>query len=85
MYNQFELLKAETEDHSSDEYLAGLSQLPKKYPSSEYNAYILFEIANFYLNKAANEDAKAFEKKKTATDKALSVLMALKMGAPTAM
>lgn len=74
LYNQFELLKAETEDHSSDEYLAGLSQLSKKHPSAEYTAYILFEIANFYLTQAANEEPKAFEKKKTATDKTLSVL-----------
>lgn len=74
LYNQFELLKAETNDTTSDEYLAELSQLSKKHPSAEYNAYILFEIANFHLNQAANEEPKAFEKKKTATDKALSVL-----------
>lgn len=74
LYNQLELLKAETDDNSSNEYLAELSQLSKKHPSAEYTAYILFEITNFYLTQAANEEPKAFEKKKTATDKALSVL-----------
>lgn len=74
LYNQFELLKAETNDTNSDEYLNELTALSKKYPTAEYNAYILFEIANFHLTKAANEEPNAFDKKKTATEKTLSLL-----------
>src|SRR5690606_10783275 len=71
---QFELLKAETTDTNSDEYLNELTALSKKFPSADYTAYILFEIANFYLTKAANEEPKALDKKKIATEKTLSVL-----------
>ncbi|NLN32219.1 MAG: TonB-dependent receptor plug domain-containing protein [Flavobacteriaceae bacterium] len=74
LYNQFELLKAETNDRNSDEYLNELIALSKKFPTTEYNAYILFEIANFHLTKAANEEPKAFDKKKVSTEKTLSVL-----------
>lgn len=74
LYNQFELLKADTNDTNSDEYLNELTALSKKFPTAEYNAYILFEIANFHLTKAANEEPKAFDKKKAATEKTLSVL-----------
>ena len=74
LYNQFELLKAETNDTNSDEYLNELTALSKKYPTAEYTAYILFEIANFHLTKAANEEPKAFDKKKASTEKTLSVL-----------
>ncbi len=74
LYNQFELLKAETNDTNSDEYLNELTALSKKYPTAEYTAYILFEIANFHLTKAANEEPNAFDKKKTSTEKTLSVL-----------
>src|SRR5690606_13316054 len=74
LYNQFELLKAETNDRNSDEYLNELIALSKKFPTAEYNAYILFEIANFHLTKAANEEPKAFDKKKASTEKTLSVL-----------
>src|SRR5690606_12188076 len=74
LYNQLELLKTDTNDTDSDEYLNELTALSKKFPTANYNAYILFEIANFHLNKAANEEPKAFDKKKTATEKTLSVL-----------
>lgn len=74
LYNQFELLKVETNDTNSDEYLNELIALSKKFPTTEYNAYILFEIANFHLTKAANEEPKAFDKKKASTEKTLSVL-----------
>src|SRR5690606_17739962 len=74
LYNQFELLKAGTNDTNSDEYLNELTALSKKYPTAEYTAYILFEIANFHLTKAANEEPKAFDKKKASTEKTLSVL-----------
>jgi len=74
LYNQLELLKAETIDTSSDEFLVGLTDLSKKYPSANYTSYILFEMANFYLNKAANEEEKAFAEKKNWTEKALSAL-----------
>ena len=74
LYNKFELLKVEIKDRSSDEYLNELTALSKKFPTAEYNAYILFEIANFHLTKAANEEPKAFDKKKAATEKTLSVL-----------
>lgn len=74
LYNQFELFKAETNDRFSDEYLNELIALAKKFPTADYNAYILFEIANFHLTKAANEEPKAFDKKKASTEKTLSVL-----------
>src|SRR5690606_28971427 len=74
LYNRLELLKAESQDVFSDEFLVGLTDLSKKYPSANYTSYILFEMANFYLNKSANEDAKAFSEKKNWTEKALSVL-----------
>ncbi|MGB6083655.1 alpha-2-macroglobulin family protein [Moheibacter sp.] len=74
LYNQFELLKAEANDRFSEEYLNELIALSKKFPTTEYNAYILFEIANFHLTKAANEEPKAFDKKKASTEKTLSVL-----------
>jgi len=74
LYNALELLKAETNDVFSNEYLTELNQLSEKYPSANYTSYILFEIANFHLNKSANEEPKAFVKKKEQTEKALSVL-----------
>lgn len=74
LYNRLELLKAETNDTNSEEYLNDLNALSKKYPSAEYTAYILFEIVNFHLTKAANEQPKAFDKKKESTEKALSLL-----------
>ncbi len=74
LYNELELLKAETNDTNSDEYLAELNQLSKKYPAANYTSYILFEIANFHLNKSANEEPKAFAQKKEQTEKAILVL-----------
>src|SRR5690606_22282810 len=74
LYNQLELLKAENKDVFSDEFLVGLTDLSKKYPSANYTSYILFEMANFYLNKSANQEEKAFTEKKNWTEKALSVL-----------
>src|SRR5690606_2957255 len=74
LYNQLELLKIETNDTSSDEFLVGLTDLSTKYPTSNYTSYILFEMANFYLNKSANEEANSFAEKKNWTEKALSVL-----------
>src|SRR5690606_17846845 len=74
LYNRLELLKAESQDVFSDEFLIGLIDLSKKYPSANYTSYILFEMANFYLNKSANEEANSFAEKKNWTEKALSVL-----------
>jgi len=74
LYNQLELLKFETNNKTSEEYLAELMQLSKKYPSAEYTAYILYEIADFHLNQSKNEEPKSFDKKKEATEKALSAL-----------
>ncbi len=82
LYNQLELLKAETDDSSSNEYLAELTALSQKHPSAEYTAYILFEIANFYLNKSANEEANAFNQKKNWTEKALQSLQTIKSTYP---
>src|SRR5690606_21383221 len=69
-----ELLKAEINDSTYDDFLVGLTDLSTKYPSANYTSYILFEIANFYLNESANEEVKAFAEKKNWTEKALSVL-----------
>src|SRR5690606_2001980 len=74
LYNQFELLKAETNDRNSEEYLIELTALSKKFPSADYTAYILFEIADFHWSKAGVEDPKAFDKNKASTEKTLLVL-----------
>ncbi|MFA7687191.1 MAG: alpha-2-macroglobulin family protein [Moheibacter sp.] len=74
LYNQLELLKAENDDKLSDDYLAALNTLSKEFPSADYTAYILFEITDLYLTKAANEEPKALDKKKAAIEKTLSVL-----------
>lgn len=74
LYNEYELLKIENANKTSAEYNAKLIQLSEKNPSANYSSYILYDLAQNYLNLSGNEAAENFAEKKNLTKKALSVL-----------
>lgn len=82
LYNSLELLKSENPGTDSNEYLAGLKSLADEHPSAGYTSFILFETANFYLNRSANEEASAYSKKKEWTEKALQLLSKIQSDYP---
>lgn len=82
LYNELERLKLENKDELSEVYLDQLTQLSKKFPQANYTAYILNEIADFYLKQIQNEQEKAFAAKKSWTEKAMAVFAQIRAQYP---
>jgi len=74
LYNELELLKIENQNKTTQEYNAKLIQLSEKNPAANYTSYILYDLAQNYLDLSGNEAAENFAEKKNLTRKALLVL-----------
>ncbi|WP_182043397.1 alpha-2-macroglobulin family protein [Moheibacter lacus] len=71
LYNKLELLKFNKKDLSDAEFEQKLLELKSEFPSTNYTAYLLLELANFYKNQVNNSDENDFEKRKELTENAL--------------
>lgn len=74
LYNELELLKIENQNKITQEYNSKLIQLSEKNPSANYTSYILFDLAQNYIDLGGSEDAEKFAEKKNLNEKSLSAL-----------
>lgn len=82
LYNQLELYKLEVTNKNSTEYYSQIENLSKKFPSADYSAYILFELAKLQLGKNALVENNNLAQLKKNTDKALATLNSIKVKYP---
>jgi uncharacterized protein YfaS (alpha-2-macroglobulin family) len=82
LYNQLEILKLEVTDRNSTDYFNQIENLSKKFPSADYTAYILLELAELQLGKnALVKNNNSVEYKKN-TEDALATLNSIKVKYP---
>lgn len=82
LYNQLEIYKLEVTDRNSSDYYSQIENLSKKFPSADYTAYILLELAELQLGKNAlvkNNNSAEFKKN---TEEALATLNSIKVKYP---
>jgi uncharacterized protein YfaS (alpha-2-macroglobulin family) len=78
LYNQLETYKLEVTDRNSTDYYSQIENLSKKFPSADYTAYILLELAELELGKNAlvkNNNSAEYKKN---TEEALATLNSIK-------
>lgn len=82
LYNQLELYKLEVTNKNSTEYYSQIENLSKKFPSADYSAYILFELAKLQLGKNALVENNNLAQLKKNTEDALATLNSIKVKYP---